>query len=154
MKRKLQVSRVQKCIIIIGAKSAFICVGRQTTPSELSLCRAKNRILRKSGSTFRHGTVFAQKQCLYKNETTGMCANTSLTCAGRQTTPSHVRQYKAENGNLRKFAEIQVYHSPKQCLYQKEATGMESPKMHFSCRCKKRTYLCGTANYPVSCKAV
>ena len=31
---------------------------------------------------------------------------------------------------------------------------MESPKMHSSHQCKNRTYLCGSANYPVSCKPV
>ena len=31
---------------------------------------------------------------------------------------------------------------------------MESPKMHSFTRCKNRIYLCGTANYPVSCKPV
>ena len=31
---------------------------------------------------------------------------------------------------------------------------MEGPKIHSSSRCKNRTYLCGTANYPVSCKPV
>ena len=31
---------------------------------------------------------------------------------------------------------------------------MESPKMHFYRQCKNRTYLCGMANYPVSCKLV
>ena len=46
------------------------------------------------------------------------------------------------------------------CLHQsnvsikKENTRMESPKMYSSRRCKNRTYLCGTANYLVSCKAV
>ena len=42
----------------------------------------------------------------------------------------------------------------KRCLYQKEASAMESLKMYSSRRFKKRTYLCRTANYPVSCKAV
>ena len=30
-------------------------------------------------------------------------ANTALTCASLQTTPSHVRRYRAENGNLQKL---------------------------------------------------
>ena len=80
----------------------------------------------------------------------------ALTYAGLQTTPSHVSQYRAENGNLRNsgstFTHGTVF-TPKQCLYQKEATGMDSPKMNSSCQCKNHTYLCGTANYPVSCKS-
>ena len=31
---------------------------------------------------------------------------------------------------------------------------MESPKIHSFRQCKNRTYLCGTANHPVSCKPV
>ena len=36
----------------------------------------------------------------------------------------------------------------------KDATGINSPKMHSSGRCRNRTYLCGTTNYPVSWKQV
>ena len=82
---------------------------------------------------------------------------TALTCAGRQTTPSHVSQYMAENKNLQKSGST-FHHgtvfAPKQYLYQAEATEMQSPKMHFSNQCKNRTYLCGTANYPVSFQPV
>ena len=80
-------------------------------------------------------------------------AKTALTCAGLQTTPSHVRQYWAEKGNLRKFGSTFRHGrmlAPKQCLYQKEAAGMESPKMYSSGRYKNRTYLCGPATYHVS----
>ena len=42
----------------------------------------------------------------------------------------------------------------KECLSQKEATGMESPKMYCSSPWKNPTYLCGSANYPVSLGAV
>ena len=139
---------------------------RQTTPSHVSQYWAENGNLRKSGSTFRHGTVFAPKQCFYQKEALGMDSpkihfssrcKTALTCAGRQTTPSHVSQYRAENGNLQKYRSTfrhGTVFTPKQCLCQKEATGMESPKMHFSSWYKYRTYLCGTANYPFSCKPV
>ena len=78
-------------------------------------------------------------------------------CAGPQSTPSHVRRYRAENRNLGKswptFRHGVVF-APKQSLYQKEASTMKSPKMHSSSQCKNHTYLCGTTNYPVSCKAV
>ena len=127
---------------------------------------AENGNLRKSGSTFCRGTVFAPKQCLYQRKLrvwrVQNCiplvgAKTSLTCAGLQTTPSQVSQYRAENGNLWKpvstFYHGTVY-SPKQRLYQKEATGMESLKMYSSHRCKNLTYLCGTANDPISGKSV
>ena len=102
IKRKLLVWRVQKCICLVGARTAITCAGRKTTPCHVNQYRAKNGNLQKSGSTFRHGTVFA----------------------------------------------------PKQCVYQKEATGMESPKMHFSSRDKNRTYLCGSVNYSISYKPI
>ena len=102
IKGKLQVCSVQKCIPLVGAKTALTCAGRQTTPSQVSQYRAENGNLWKSGSTFRHGSVFA----------------------------------------------------PKQCLNQMEATGMESIKMHPSSWCKNRTYLFGTINYYVSCMPV
>ena len=102
IKRKLQVWRVQKCIPSLRAKTASTCAGQQITPSHVSQYRAKKGNLQKSGFTFRQGTVFATKQC----------------------------------------------------LYQKEAISMEDPKIHSSSRFKNRTYLCGTANYPVSCKPV
>ena len=102
IKWKLQVWRVQKCIPLVGVKTALTCAGLQTTPSHVTQYRAENGNLRKSRSTFRHCTVF----------------------------------------------------EPKQCLYQKEATGMDSPKMHSSSRCKNCTNLCGTANFPISCQPV
>ena len=86
-----------------------------------------------------------------------VCAKTALNYARQQTTLSHVSRYTAENGNLWKsgstFHHCTVF-APKQFLHQKEAIGMESPKMHSSSRCKNRTCLCGTANYPISSKPV
>ena len=84
-------------------------------------------------------------------------AKTSLASAGLQTTPSQVSQYRAENGNLRNSGSTLGHgtvFAPKQCLYQKQATGMESPKMYFSTRCKNLTYLSGTANEPISSEPV
>ena len=40
--------------------------------------------------------------------------------------------------------------TPKQWLYEKEATDMESSKMYYPSRCRYRTYQCGVAKYPVS----
>ena len=102
IKRKIQEWRVQKCIILVGAKTALNSAGQQTTPSHESQYRAENANLRKSGSTFRRGTVLA----------------------------------------------------PKQCLYRKEATGMDSSKMHFSSRYKKLHLPVRDGNYSGSCKPV
>ena len=84
-------------------------------------------------------------------------AISAVTCAGPQTTPTHVRQYLAEYGMLRKSG-ANFRHGavvvPKQSLDEKEARAMESPKMYSCRRCNKRTYMYGSANYPDSCKAV
>ena len=166
IKRKLRAWRVQKCIPLVGAKISLTCAGLQMTPSHVSQYRAENGNLRKSGSTFCHGTMFPPKQCLHQNQATGMESlkmysfrrwKTSVTCAGLQTTPSHVSQYRAENGNLRKSGSTFSYgtmFAPEQCLYQQEATCIESPKMYSSRQCKNLTYLCGTANDHISCKSV
>ena len=79
------------------------------------------------------------------------------TCAATQSTRSHVRRYRAENRNLGKFRRTFRHNevfAPKQCLYPKEARAMESPKIYLLRWCKKPTYLCSYANYPVSYKAV
>ena len=144
IKRNLQVWRVQNWIPLVCGKPTLTSVRRHTTPSHVSQYKADNGNLRKSGSTFRHGTVFAPKQHLYQKEATGMESqkmHSSSRCKnrmGRHTTPSHVSQYRAENGNLVKSGST-FHHgtvfAPKQCLYQKEVSGMESPKMHSFSRC-------------------
>ena len=78
-------------------------------------------------------------------------AKTTHTCAGLQTNPSHVRLYSGDNGNLRVFGSAFRHgnvFAPKECLYQKEATDIESPKIYSSSLCKHRTYMCGPANLP------
>ena len=102
IKRKLRVWGLEKCNLLVGAKTSLTCARLQTTPSQVSQYRAENRNLQKSGSTFCHGTILALKKC----------------------------------------------------LYQMEARHMESPKMYSACRCQNLTYLCVTANNPVSCKPV
>ena len=166
MKMKLRLFRAQKCIPLVGAMSALTCASPQTTPSNVRQYRAENGNFGKSWPRFRNGAVFAQSNA-YIESKLGLwrahkCislvgAKSALTCAGQQTTPSHVRQYRAENGNLRKFGPTfrhGAVFTPKQCLYQTEVRAMESPKMYSSSRCKNRTYMCGSANYHVSCKAV
>ena len=70
-------------------------------------------------------------------------ANTPLTCAGRQTTPSQGSRYRPENGNLRKkgwtYWHGTVFAS-RQYLYHKEAARMEIPEMYSSSRCKNPSY--------------
>ena len=79
-------------------------------------------------------------------------ADTVLTTAWPQTTPFH-GAYRAQNGNMRNFGPTNPHCTalaPKQWLYQKEATGMESPKMYCPSRFRYRNYHCVEAKYPVS----
>ena len=128
VRKKLRVWKGQKCIPLVSAKTLLTWAGQQTTTSQVSHYKAENGNLQKSGYTFCHGTVFAPKQYLYRKEATGMESPKMysshwckiLTCAGLQTTPSHVSQYRAENENLRKSGSA-FYHGTvfalKQCLY-------------------------------------
>ena len=80
-------------------------------------------------------------------------ADTVLTTAWKQSTPFHGGQYRAQNGDMRNFGSTNPHGTafvPKQWLDQKEATGMDSPKMYCPSRCRHRTYHCLEANYPVS----
>ena len=55
-----------------------------------------------------------------------------LTSAGPQTTLFHGGQYRAQNGNVQNFGPTNPHgtaFAPKQWLYYKEATCMESSKM-------------------------
>ena len=61
----------KKFIALVGAKTALTCEGRQTAPSHASQYRAKNVNLRNLGLIFLHGTMLAQKECLYEKEATG-----------------------------------------------------------------------------------
>ena len=164
IKRKLRLKRVQKCIPLVGANTALTCASLQTTPSHVRRYRAENGNLQKLGLPFTMIPCLHQSDVYIKRKlrvwrvqkcTPHVGAKTSLPCARRKTTLSHVSQFMAENGNLRKsgstFSNNTVF-APKQCLYQNETTGMESSKMYSSRRCKNLTYLCGTANDPVSCK--
>ena len=82
---------------------------------------------------------------------------TPPTCAGRQTTPCYGGRYMAENRNLRKFGWTYRHGTvitPRQCLFPKQATGVETTEMYFLSRWRNPTYLCGPAHYPVSWGAV
>ena len=138
IKRKLRVWRDQKCNFLVRAKTAPACTGLQTTPFHASPYKAENGNFGKVGATYRHGTVFASRHCLYQKETTRIespkmqfCddGKTVQTSTGLQATPFLPSPYKADNGNLRKFGSTYRHGTVKHCLYQKEGTGIESPKM-------------------------
>ena len=80
-------------------------------------------------------------------------ADTVLTSVWPQITGVNWGYYRVQKGNMRNFGPTNAHgiaFGPKQWLYQKEATGMESSKMYCSSRCRYRTYQCMAANYLVS----
>ena len=80
-----------------------------------------------------------------------------LTCAGRSSTLSRWRQYRAQNGKLGKLGRTcdhGTVFAPRKYFYQKEATDMERSEMYSASRCNNPTYVCGTSKYPVSREAV
>ena len=84
-------------------------------------------------------------------------AKTSLTCAGRQTTPSELIWYMPENGKMRQSGWNYCHGTvlaPRQYVYLKEPTGMERPTLYSPSRCENPSYLCGPSNYPVSRESV
>ena len=80
-----------------------------------------------------------------------------LNCAGCQNTPSRGRQYRAQNGKLRKLGQTYLHgtvFAPRKYLHQNEATGMDRPEMYSASRCNNPTYLSGPSKYPVPREAV
>ena len=57
---------------LVGGKSELTCAGLKTTLSHVRRYRAENRNFQKFWSSFRHGTVFAPKQCFDQKEAMGM----------------------------------------------------------------------------------
>ena len=79
--------------------------------------------------------------------------DTVLITAWPQSTPFHGGWYGAPNGNMRNFGSTNPHSAAfaqKQCLYEKESTGMESSKLYRPSRCRYHTYHCIEAKYPVS----
>ena len=167
-KRKLRVWRDQKCTPLVGAITPLTCAGPQNTPPRGRQYRAQNGKLRKLGRTFLLGTVFAPRKYLLGTKRKlrvwrdQKCiplvgAITPLTCAGPQNTPPRGRQYRAQNGKLRKLGRtylLGTMFAPRKYLHQKEATGMERPEMYSASRCNYPTYRCGPSKYPASRDAV
>ena len=159
---KLRAWRVEKCIALVGRDTVLNTEWPQTTPFYGRLYSVKNGNMRKFGPTNSHDTALAPKQWIYEKEAAGwrvkkyiviVRADTVLITSQPQRTPFHWGQYRAENGNMRKFGPTNPHgtaFAPKQWLYQKEATGMESPKMYCPSRCRYRTCHCVEAKYPVS----
>ena len=108
--------------------------------------------MRNFGPTNPHGTAFAPKQWLYQKDGTGS-ESSKMYCPSRcryRTYPCVAANYPVSwgfnrvlKGNMRNFGPINPHgtaFAPKQCLYDKDATGMESSKMYCHSRCRYRTY--------------
>ena len=166
IKRKLRVWRVQKCIALVGADTVLTSAGPQTTPCHGGQYRVHQGNMRNFGPTNTHGTASAPMQRLYQKEATGI-ESSIMYCPSRCRCRTHqcgAANYPVSWGavqgpprNMRNFGPTNTHGTasePMQRLYQKEATGMESSKMHCPSRCRCRTHQCGAANYPVSRGAV
>ena len=167
IRRKLRVWRAQKCIPLVGAETVLISAGSQTTPFDGRQYRVGNENMQNFGRTYWHDTAFPQEECSHQKEATGtddpkmycssLWKNSTFLCGSanypvswavvqsREWKYSKIRGYQYPNGTV--FA-------PKQWLYQKEATGMESSKMYCPSQCRNSTYQCGATNYSVSWGAV
>ena len=122
----------------------------------------------KVGASFRRGTVFAPIQSTYEKEATGMenPKMQSLFWCRKPTSQygpvNHPVSCSAVLDRECKFSESRGFLSPRyrvctnrgQSTYEKEATGMENPKMQSLFWCRKPTSQYGPVNHPVSCSAV
>ena len=69
-------------------------------------------------------------------------AITPLNCAGHENTPSRGRQYRAQNGKLRKSGWTYLHGTMfvlKKYLYQKQAKGIERSEMYSASWCNNPT---------------
>ena len=108
IKREVRIWRDQKCIPLLSAKTPLTCASRQTTPSQRTRYRAENANLSKLGGPFAMVSCLHQGNIYIKRKlrvwTDQKCipllgAQTAITCACRQTTPSQRNRYWPENGN-------------------------------------------------------
>ena len=135
-------------------------------PSLCSAVNANSANMWKHGATFRHGTVSALKQYLYEKEATGMESpkmESLLQCKSpprstdRQSTRVHEAPCRPDSAKMRKHGATfrhGAVSALKQYLYEKEATGIESPTMESLLQCKKPTSHYGPSKYPYSSSAV
>ena len=164
--RKLRVWRAQKCNLLASIKTAPTGTGEQTISSFASPYWVSNRNLQNYGAAFCHGTVLhhckvyiERKLRVRRAEKRNflVSANTTPTGACQQTITCLAAPYLASNRNFQNFVPSYRHgtvFAAIQCLYCKEATGVESPKMQFTSQCKNRTDRYGSTNFPVSCSAI
>ena len=126
------------------------CIGRRMEICETSALSIPMvpRLHQSNGYIKRNLRAWRVQKCIAQ-----VGADTVLTTAWKQSTPFHGGLYRAENGNMRNFGPINPHgtaFAPKQWLYQKKATGMESSKIYCPSRCRYRTYHCVEVKYRIS----
>ena len=159
IKRKLRVRRAQKCTFLVSAKTAPTGTGQQTAPCLGAPYWVSNRKIFKS-----LGLLFAMVLCLHQCKVyiqrkvrvwrAQKCnflvsAKTELAVMGQQTTPCIASPCWASNRKFQNFRATYRHASvltPMQCLYCKEAMGVESSKFQFSSQCKNRIDRYGSTN--------
>ena len=155
--------------------SSYACFGAESPPRSTRLQTTRfhaapygtvSANLRKVGTLFRRGTVFAPIQSTYGREATGMenpkmrslfwfrkrtsqygPVNYPVSCSAVWDRQCKLRKVGASFRRGTVFAPIQS-------TYEKEATGMENPKMQSLFWCRKPTSQYAPANDPVSCSAL
>ena len=159
MKRKLREWRTQKCNPCFGAESPPRSTRLQTTRFHAAPDGTVSANLRKVGTLFRRGTVFFNQSNLHmKRKLREWRTQKCNPCFGAESPPRstrlqtirfHAAPYWTVSANLRKvgasFRRGTVF-APIQCTYEKEATGMENPKMQSLFWCRKRTSQYGPVN--------
>ena len=140
IKRKLRVWRAQKCNALFAAENVLTNVWPQSTTfygstvpimeiyenSGLPIPMVPH-LNQRNGYIKRKLRVWRAQKCSVL-----VGAENVLTSARPQTTTFHGGQYMAKNGNMQSFGPTNPHgtaFAPKQWLYQKEATSMESSKM-------------------------
>ena len=144
IKRKLRVWRAQKCNLLVGANTAPTSTGPQNSHVSYKGLRIGPPIENGGNS----GEPIAMVPCLHQGNLyikrklrvwrAQKCnllvgANTAPTCArARKITMFRTLRIGPPIENGGKFGWTDRHgtlFAPRQCLYQKEATGMESPEM-------------------------
>ena len=138
MKSKLRAWRVQKCIALVGVMLGNI-------GSRKEICETSGRKVPMVPCLNQSNDYMKRKLREWRVQKSSAIvgADTVLTSVGLQTTPCLGRLYRVQKGSMRNFVPINPHGTalaPKQWLYEKEATGMESSKMYFPTRYRYRTY--------------
>ena len=140
IKKKLRVRRPQKCNPLVGAENIPVrehklpCFKWDSKGPRMEICEISGKPIpivlhlhQSNGYIKRKLRVWRAQKC-----NAPVSAETVLTIVGQQSTLFLGGQYRAKNGNMRNFGPTNLHgtaFAPRQWLYEKEATCMESSKM-------------------------